>query len=157
MKCSNRQAGRRKCRAVWTSGCGQVELRCCDAFDLLTDARGASCVLTDPPYGTTDCEWDTVPDLDKLREAVAGCSQETANLVIFAAQPFSTDLISAWRPWFRYDLIWEKSMAVGFLDANRRPLRAHEHILIFGRKKAAAVYVPQMTEGTPYKARSGRE
>jgi len=109
----------------------------------------ADCVLSDPPYGTTNCGWDTVPDLQRLRQAVEGSTKTAANLVIFAAQPFSTDLISAWRPWFRYDLIWEKSIAVGFLDAKRRPLRAHEHVLIFGRKKAAAAYVPQMTIGVP--------
>jgi site-specific DNA-methyltransferase (adenine-specific) len=65
-----------------------------------------------------------------------------------AQQAFATDLINVGRKIFRYELIWEKGLALGFLNANRMPLRAHENILIFYKK--LPVYHPQMSEGKPY-------
>lgn len=52
---------------------------------------------------------------------------------------------------YRYELIWEKSCPTGFLDANRRPLRAHENILVFARKPNSTTYNPQKVEGKAYK------
>ena len=48
---------------------------------------------------------------------------------------FAVDLIASNPRWFRYDLVWSKVGTTGFLDANRKPLRAHEHILVFGPKR----------------------
>ena len=52
---------------------------------------------------------------------------------------------------FRYEWIWEKSVAAGWFDSNRMPLRAHENILIFYDK--LPTYNPQFTEGEPYEKR----
>ena len=49
---------------------------------------------------------------------------------------------------YRYSLIWEKTKAGGFLNANRMPLQSHEDILVFYKK--LPVYNPQMQEGKPY-------
>lgn len=80
-------------------------------------------------------------------------------MAIFGAQPFTTDLICSNRKEFRYDLIWQKTSAVGFLSANTRPLRSHEHILIFGRAGHCkeAIYNPQFTEGAPYRHRARKQ
>jgi site-specific DNA-methyltransferase (adenine-specific) len=67
--------------------------------------------------------------------------------------PFVCDLINANRDWFRYEWIWEKTSAVGFLAAQRMPLRAHENILIFCDKMPP--YNPQKTAGKPYANKHG--
>ena len=54
---------------------------------------------------------------------------------------------------FRYEWIWQKPNAVGFLNANRMPLRSHENILVFYKK--LPTYNPQKTKGKPYKAKIG--
>ena len=55
-------------------------------------------------------------------------------------------------------------MATGRLNCNFAPMKAHENILIFSKaaacyvkdKSKAMIYNPQMTEGKPYTAISGR-
>lgn len=96
-----------------------------DYFDL---------VLTDPPYNTTQNEWDVKIDLDAWWKEINRISKSTAAKVIFSAQPFTTDLITANRKQFRYTLVWDKVLPVGFLNANKMPLRVHEDICIFYEK-----------------------
>lgn len=109
-------------------------------------------ILCDLPYGTTDCTWDEKIPLHPLWLEWARVLKENGAVVLTAQQPFATELVySAPRTMrFRYELIWEKSKALGFLNANKMPLRAHENILVFYRKLPR--YFPQMTEGKPYKA-----
>lgn len=111
-------------------------------------------VISDPPYGTTALKWDKAIDWDAFwQEARRICSKETSVCALFSAQPFTTNLINSNRQCFRYEVIWEKTIAAGFLDANRRPLRAHENILIFVQKFAGSVYNPQKTSGKSYSAK----
>ena len=128
-----------------------------NCFEILPKLRKASVdlILTDPPYGSTDCKWDRKIDLQRMWEEFNRIAKPTAMMVLFAAQPFVTDVINANRKHFRYDLIWEKTMAVGFLSARLRPLRAHEHILVFSKQFKGAIYNPQMTEGKPYISHHG--
>jgi site-specific DNA-methyltransferase (adenine-specific) len=136
-----------------------------DCFELMGKIADQSvdAIITDPPYGTTRLEWDQKIDLAAWWEAAGRVIKPSGVIAMFAAQPFATDLINSNRKWFRYELIWRKSRAVGFLDANKRPLRAHENILIFSRyfkrsndgKRAASTYNPQFTLGKPYKKSGG--
>jgi site-specific DNA-methyltransferase (adenine-specific) len=61
-------------------------------------------------------------------------------------QPFTTKVIAQFMGHFRYDLIWDKELVSGFLNAKRQPLRRHEVILVFGSPKC---YNPQMSKGKP--------
>jgi site-specific DNA-methyltransferase (adenine-specific) len=115
--------------------------------------RSVQCVLTDPPYGTTDCAWDKVPDLVAWWQHIDRITTETAVVAVFCAQPFTTTLINSNRKSFRYDLVWDKCHPVGFLNANRQPLRAHEQVLIFCRRPKHSIYNPQFTPGKPYVSR----
>lgn len=72
-------------------------------------------------------------------------------VVLTGCQPFTSHLVLSNLRWFRYGLVWEKANATGFLDANRRPLRAHEDILVFCAKRAP--YYPQMVAGKAYVAK----
>ena len=60
--------------------------------------------------------------------------KDNGAILLFSAQPFTTDLICSNRKNFRYEIIWQKTLASGFLNANKMPLRAHENILVFYKK-----------------------
>jgi DNA modification methylase len=125
---------------------------CFQVFKALPD-RSVDALITDPPYGRTSLPWNKAVDWPAFwREADRICTQ-TAVMVLFSAQPFTTDLINSNRSGFRYELIWHKTLAVGWLSANRRPLRAHENILVFARKFIGSTYNPQKELGhKPYRS-----
>jgi site-specific DNA-methyltransferase (adenine-specific) len=131
---------------------------CLQVMQRLPD-RSVHAVITDPPYGTTDCHWDQVPDLDTWWMQIERVATEGAIIAIFCAQPFTTHLINSRRKLFRYDLVWDKVRPVGFLNANRQPMRVHEQVIIFCRRPKLSTYQPQFLPGTPYisrgKARGG--
>ncbi|WP_288989399.1 site-specific DNA-methyltransferase [uncultured Pseudoalteromonas sp.] len=109
------------------------------------DENSVDMILVDPPYGTTMCKWDTVLDLTKMWEQVTRVAKDRAAIVFMAAQPFTSILVCSNLKLFKYDLVWEKGNATGFLNAKKMPLRAHESILVFYKKLPA--FVPQMTHG----------
>lgn len=91
-------------------------------------------VVTDLPYGVTMNEWDKSIDLSSLWIELERVTKDNAAIIFTSSQPFTTDLINSNRKLFRYDLIWEKSIATGFLNANRMPLRGHEVVCVFYKK-----------------------
>ena len=134
---------------------------CHEVLDDLPDLA-AACVISDPPYAVTKLAWDKPLNWPAIWPQLHRLTTPTANLILFAQSPSSVDLITSNRPAFRYELIWWKTRATGFLDARCRPLRAHENILLFCRQwrgagnKMQATYHPQMTPGKPYvKLRAG--
>jgi site-specific DNA-methyltransferase (adenine-specific) len=112
--------------------------------------QSVSMLCTDPPYGTTNLKWDKPIDWKLFWPIVEQICKCYANYVLFSSGLFTHALIASKREWFRYELIWEKPMAVGFLSANRRPLRSHENILIFNSSFKRSVYNPQLVKGKPH-------
>lgn len=103
-------------------------------------------VLCDLPYEVTARQkWDIIIPFDKLWEQYKRICKYNAAIVLFAAEPFRTKLISSNLEMFKYDLIWIKNKTTGFLNAKRQPLRKHESILVFYRKQPT--YNPQKTIG----------
>lgn len=94
-------------------------------------------VLTDPPYGTTACEWDTIPDLDKLWEALKPLGNSNCVYIFTASQPFTSKLIISNLKWFKYEWVWEKQKPTNFYQVKWQPLKSHENIVVFcnGRPK----------------------
>ena len=77
-------------------------------------------------------------------------------IVMTASQPFTSVLVSSNFKMFRYEWVWEKSKATGFLNAKKIPLIAHENITVFYKKRP--LYNPQKTKGAPYiDKRSGKK
>ena len=105
-------------------------------------------ILTDPPYGTTQCKWDIVIPFDLMWEQLKRIIKPNGAIVLFGAEPFSSLLRCSNIKNFKYDWVWEKSKATGFLNSKRQPLRAHEIISVFYSKPPT--YTPQMTEGVAY-------
>ena len=108
-------------------------------------------LLTDPPYAITPIAWDKPVDWAAFWAEAHRVCKPTAQMIFFASGKFVPVLLNSNLRDFRYELIWEKTMAVGFLDANRRPMRAHEQILVFCRTGRGSVYNPQKTVGKPHK------
>ena len=121
---------------------------CLDILPTLAD-ESVDSVICDPPYGTTQNKWDSLIPLDLLWPELRRVTKKTSKIIVMAAQPFASTLIMSNPKEFRYELIWDKVLSVGFLDANRKPLKRHENIIVFYR--ARGIYNPQKTPGEPYK------
>ena len=102
-------------------------------------------ILCDLPYGSTQCKWDVIIPFEKLWPEYERVIKENGAIVLFAAQPFAAVLATSNLKLFRYEIIWEKPSATGFLNAKKQPLRAHENILVF--YKSQPTYNPQKTFG----------
>ena len=98
-------------------------------------------VLTDPPYGTTACKWDTVIDLEAMWRELKRIVKPSGAIVMTAAQPFSASLGASNIRHLRYSWVWQKSAATGHLNAKRMPMKAHEDVLVFYAKQPT--YNPQ--------------
>lgn len=105
-------------------------------------------IICDPPFGTTDSDFDIRLPLDEMWSEFNRVTKQNAAIVLFSQLPFAVDLINANRKMFRYEWIWEKSVACGFLNAKKMPLRAHENILVFYRR--LPTYNPQWRQGKAY-------
>ena len=105
-------------------------------------------IITDPPYGTTACKWDSVINFELMWEQLNRIIKPNGAIVLFGAEPFSSILRVSNLKNYKYDWVWEKSKATNFLNAKKQPLRAKENILVFYKKQPT--YNPQMTEGKSY-------
>lgn len=121
-----------------------------DCLEVMKNIENGSVdlILCDLPYGTTQNSWDIVIPFDKLWEQYNRIIKNNGAIALFSQEPFTSQLVMSNPKMFRYDIIWEKTKAGGFLNANRMPLRAHENILIF--YKRLPKYFPQKEEGRPY-------
>jgi site-specific DNA-methyltransferase (adenine-specific) len=124
---------------------------CFDGMEEIED-NSVDLILTDPPYGVTAGAWDKKPDLEKMWGLFNRIIAKNGAILIFATQPFATDVVNANRKYFRYDLIWEKNQPVGFLNSGKMPLRAHEIILVFYKNPPR--YFPQKIPGEFYKRKN---
>ena len=114
------------------------------------ETGSVDCILTDLPYGITDCHFDVRIPFEPMWEQFKRVTKRNAAIVLFSQMPFGAELIMSNRKMFRYEIIWEKSLAVGFLNAKKMPLRCHENILILYHQ--LPTYNPQFTKGKPYTA-----
>ena len=95
-------------------------------------------VVTDPPYGTTACKWDSIIDLDLMWKQLKRIIKPNGAIVLFGAEPFSSYLRISNIKNYKYDWVWQKR-PVNFLNAKKQPLRKTERISVFG----GGVYNPQ--------------
>ena len=127
-----------------------VNLHLGDCLDILPTLPDSSVdmVMVDLPYGTTACKWDSIIPLDSLWKQYNRVCKKNAAMVFTAAQPFTAILASSNISNFKYEWIWEKPQGTNPMNAKVMPLKSHENILVFYRKKPT--YNPQMWYSTPY-------
>ena len=109
------------------------------------DSGSVDMVLTDPPYGTTACKWDSIIPLEPMWEQLKRIIKPSGAIVMTASQPFTTTLISSNVKRFKYCWVWDKVAVANPMLAKIMPLKTHEDIVVFYGKKPT--YTPQMTEG----------
>lgn len=138
-----------------------------DALTLLKamPSGSVSAVITDPPYGQTNIRWDKRVDFEAIWQQFRRVIAPAGAIVMTAVQPFTSMLVTSALDLFRYEWIYEKTMATDFLNVAHRPMRAHENVLVFSKGKTVSganggenfmTYIPQMVKGEPYiKQRSG--
>lgn len=102
-------------------------------------------ILCDLPYGRTHNRWDAVIPFDKLWENYNRIIKPNGVIALFCDGMFMADLMVSNKKMWRYNLVWDKILPSGFLNANRQPLRSHEEIVIFYKKQPT--YNPQKFKG----------
>lgn len=90
-------------------------------------------IITDPPYGTTACKWDSVIPFDLMWEQLHRIIKPNGAIVLFGSEPFSSALRMSNIKNYRYDWIWHKNMGGGFAMAKKQPMKRHEIISVFYR------------------------
>ena len=97
-------------------------------------------VMTDPPYGTTACKWDSIIPLEPMWEHLKRVIKPNGAIVMMASQPFTTTLIASNMKMFKYCWIWEKERPTNIFGMKHRPGKVHEDIVVFYSKQP--VYNP---------------
>ena len=114
-------------------------------------------IITGLPYGTTACEWDSIIPLAPMWEQVKRVLKPTGTFITTASQPFTSVLIASNLEMFKYEIILNKVLPSGFLNAKNRPMKLHENIVVFSLGTIAngsqnlMTYNPQMWRSTSYK------
>jgi site-specific DNA-methyltransferase (adenine-specific) len=134
----------------------RLNLICGDCLEELPKLPTASVdmILSDLPYGTTRNKWDSALPLDKLWTEYERVIKDNGVILLFSQTPFDKVLGASNLRLLKYEWIWQKTQGTGFLNAKKAPLKNHENILVFYKKPPP--YFPQMTEGKPYRAVSGK-
>lgn len=110
--------------------------------------------LTDPPYGTTACEWDFIIPPFQMWYQLNRIVKSNGVVALFGSEPFSSSLRFTNIKNYKYDWFWHKPIATNFLNANKQPLRDIESISIFYKKQTS--YYPQKIKGKPYLCKQGK-
>ena len=118
---------------------------CLEMMDkLIEEGVKVDMILTDPPYGTTACKWDSVIPLDKMWERVNKLIKPNGAVVLFGNEPFTSRLICSNLKGFKYRWDWNKKIPSGMSYAKFRPMQQTEDICIFTKNGEKTIYNPQM-------------
>ena len=104
-----------------------------DCLELMKEIPDGSVdmVLTDPPYGTTACKWDSVIPFEPMWGELHRITKKNGAVVFFGGEPFSSALRMSNIKNYSYDWKWVKSKPVGHLNANRKPMNKYEDVIVF--------------------------
>ena len=127
----------------------KIELFQGDCLNIMKNIpdKSIDMILCDLPYKRTKNKWDSIIPFEPLWREYNRIIKNNGCISLFADGLFMADLMNSNRKNWRYNLIWDKVLTSGFLNANRQPLRQHEEIVIFYKKQPT--YNPQFTEGLP--------
>ena len=134
------------------SGSALFQGDCLDIMPLIPD-NSIDCIITDPPYGTTACKWDSVIDFNLMWEQLNRIIKPNGAIVLFGSEPFSSYLRLSNIKWYKYDWIWEKGQGTNYILAKKRPLNNYETISLFSKNQS--IYNPQMYLKSDYTRQRG--
>ena len=110
--------------------------------ELIKNNIKVDAIITDPPYGTTQCKWDSIIPFESMWERINKINKENGCIALFGSEPFSSMLRCSNIKHYKYDWYWDKVRGVGFLNAKKQPMKNIETISIFYNKPPT--YNPQM-------------
>ena len=117
---------------------------CLEVMDkLIEQGVKVDAIITDPPYGTTACKWDSVIPFDEMWKRLNKLIKPNGAIVLFGSEPFSSQLRCSNLKNYKYDWVWNKKLAGNGILAKKQPLKIHENVIVFNSK----IYIPQMTKG----------
>ena len=135
---------------------------CLKVLPTLAD-KSVDLILTDPPYGTSACKWDSILPFEPMWIELQRIIKENKPIILFGSEPFSSYLRTSNIEWFKYDWIWEKQRGSNFLNYKYQPSKNYEIISVFSNGATSFVknnsncpYNPQMVEGIPYEIKQGK-
>jgi len=129
---------------------------CLEVMDeLIEKGVVVDAIITDPPYGTTACKWDSVIPFDKMWERLKKLIKPNGAIVLFGSEPFSSALRMSNIKNYKYDWVWDKGRGYNFASLKYQPFKSHEIISVFS--KCTHFYNPQKTKGKPYTQKQGRK
>ena len=114
---------------------------CLEVMKNIAD-KSIDAIITDPPYGTTACKWDSVIPFNLMWKQLNRIIKPNGAIVLFGSEPFSSALRMSNIKNYKYDWIWQKSNPANIALANRMPLKYHEVISVFYKKQP--IYNKQM-------------
>ena len=109
---------------------------CLEVMDrLIEDGVKVDSIITDPPYGTTACKWDSVIPFDEMWLRLNKLIKPNGAIVLFGSEPFSSALRMSNIKNYKYDWVWDKRLAGNVFLAKSQPMKIHENILVFNSSK----------------------
>jgi site-specific DNA-methyltransferase (adenine-specific) len=118
--------------------------------------KSVDAIITDLPYGTTACKWDSVIPFEPMWEAVRHVLKPNGAFVTTASQPFTSALITSNPNEFAYEWIWVKGVSASFALAKKMPMKIHENVLVFCPCGKTPYYRPEMTPRLAARINTGR-
>ena len=117
---------------------------CLEGMKLIPD-KSIDMILCDLPYGTTQNKWDSIINVEELWKQYKRIIKDNGAIILFGQDKFTAMMMMSQPKLHRYNLIWDKVLPSGVLNANRMPLRSHEDIMVFYKKLPK--YTPQKVKG----------
>ena len=123
-----------------------IKLHLGDCLEKMKDIPDGSIdlVLTDPPYGTTACKWDSIIPFATMWEQLKKVTKKNGTIIFTTSQPFTSALVMSNPNMFRHEWVYKKRCASNFAQAKYAPMKEHESVLVFGSAKVN--YYPQKEE-----------
>ena len=128
--------------------CNKIKLYKGDCLEVMKTIQDKSidAIITDPPYGTTACKWDSVIDFELMWEQLNRIIKPNGAIVLFGSEPFSSALRMSNIKNFKYDWIWHKNNTSGFALAKKQPMRNHEVVSVFYNKQCTYNYIKEIRD-----------
>jgi site-specific DNA-methyltransferase (adenine-specific) len=106
-----------------------------DCLQLLPEIpdKSIDMILTDLPYGTTACKWDTIIPFEPLWDQYERIIKDDGAIVLTASQPFTSKLIMSKIDLFKYEWIWHKCNGSNFFNSHNCPVKRHENVCVFSK------------------------
>ena len=134
-----------------------VELYKGDCLEVMKEIPSGSvdAIITDPPYGTTACKWDSVIPFDLMWEQLNRIIKPNGAIVLFGSEPFSSALRMSNIKNYKYDWIWDKKLGGNSMTVKYQPYKIHELIHVFSTK-GKANYKPLMETRGDVRVKNGK-